>query len=57
MLPTKETQSARVGDLDVPERYRWIPKADVIDVLKLQPGMTIAERNRSGCRRSHPAGL
>lgn len=43
MLPTKETQSVRVGDLDAPERYRWIPKADVIDVLKLQPGMTIAE--------------
>jgi ubiquinone/menaquinone biosynthesis C-methylase UbiE len=34
MIPTKESHK---------ERYRWLPNSDVVEVLKLQPGMNIAE--------------
>ncbi len=34
--------SARSTHSDVPERWHWLPKSEVAEILSLRPGMTIA---------------
>jgi hypothetical protein len=34
--------SARSTHSDVPERWQWLPKSELVEVLSLRPGMSIA---------------
>jgi ubiquinone/menaquinone biosynthesis C-methylase UbiE len=43
MSSTRESQARAGADLDAPERFRWLPQPEIVDVLKLQPGMSVAE--------------
>jgi ubiquinone/menaquinone biosynthesis C-methylase UbiE len=43
MFSSRGSQAHAGADPDVPGRYRWLPQSEIIDLLKLQPGMSVAE--------------
>ena len=43
MISTIESRARSERESDTPGRYRFLPKSEIVDVLRLQPGMTIAE--------------
>src|SRR4051794_6064684 len=44
MISTKEESRAlTAGNPHAIERYQWLPKSQVVEILRLQPGMHIAE--------------
>src|SRR5438270_5350939 len=43
MVSTKQSGPATTEHLDHPERHRWLPEAEVLECLRAQPGMTVAE--------------
>ena len=43
MISTREPEAPSWSNPDAPARHRWLPKSGIVDALKLQPGMSIAE--------------
>ena len=43
MISPREPEVPSWSNPDAPARHRWLPKSEVVDALKLQPRMSIAE--------------
>jgi len=43
MVSTRESQALAGGGLDARERCRWLPQSEIVEALKLRPGMNVAE--------------
>ena len=48
MISTRKSHSGLRSNADVPERNRWLPTSAIVDVLGLQPGMSVAQLGAGG---------